>query len=278
MWDTVEKCSLYLGNFAVKSLREEAKLTPKPALVDLFNSGAHKDLNIEIMIKSAESLRDCFMDIAKVSYQNKPSKALQKSISEIGLKGEEKMFHETNGVNTHKGAIFSLGLLVSSAAINKPGTSSDKIVATASILAKYFPDRNPNDITNGYRVMENFGVLGARGEAEAGFPHVINYGLSTLEKARKNYIPEIFARIDALLVIMSNLEDTCLLHRGGMEALLLAQRGAKEIISLGGISTQNGRIAFDKLDLDLIKLNASPGGSADLLAATLFLDKLNSIN
>jgi len=107
---------------------------------------------------------------------------------------------------------------------------------------------------------------------------VINYGLSTLEKARKNYIPEIFARIDALLVIMSNLEDTCLLHRGGMEALLLAQRGAKEIISLGGISTQNGRIAFDKLDLDLIKLNASPGGSADLLAATLFLDKLNSIN
>lgn len=275
MWETSKTCSEYLGKLAVYALLEEAKLSPKPALVDYFNSGAHKDLNIDIMISSANALLECFSEIANVAYLNEPSKELQEIISRIGIKGEERMYQETKGVNTHKGAIFTLGLLVAAAAINKPGTSTEEIVQTASLIASHFPERNPETITNGYKVTEKFGVLGARGEAEAGFPHVLNYGLPTLEKSRKNHIPEIFARIDALLSIMSSLDDTCLLHRGGMEALLLTQKSAKEIIMLGGITTRSGRRAFDKLDSDLLELNASPGGSADLLAATLFLDKLN---
>ena len=272
MLNTAESCSIYLSNLAVEALIEEAKLSPKPALVDLFSCGAHKDLNIEIMIKSALSLKECFYEIALASYKQKPDKALQETISAIGIRGEEKMFQATEGVNAHKGAIFSLGLLVSGAAMTVPGKSPDQITKNASLLAEYFPERYNG--TNGFKVSEKYGVSGARGEALAGFPHVLNYGLPFLEKSRKNNIPEVLSRIDALIAIMSSLDDTCLLHRGGMEALELTKKSAENILWHGGFSTRNGRMAFNKLDEDLLALNASPGGSADLLAATLFLDGL----
>jgi triphosphoribosyl-dephospho-CoA synthase len=123
-------------------------------------------------------------------------------------------------------------------------------------------------------VRERYGVSGARGEAQRGFPHVITLGLPALRQARAQGVPEPYARLDALLAIMACLEDTCLLYRGGMTALDLARNGAHTIMTRGGTSTPSGHAALGRLDRALVACNASPGGSADLLAATLFLDRL----
>jgi len=157
-----------------------------------------------------------------------------------------------------------------------PHASFARISAVASEIARYSDRFAPTQESNGSRAEKQYGVSGARGEAQRGFPHVIHIALPTLKAARNRGISESFARLDALIAIMSSLDDTCLLHRGGMEALHVAKQGAKKILSLGGTSTPEGWKALHQLDADLMVRNASPGGSADLLAATLFLDSLHS--
>ncbi|MBV9129321.1 MAG: triphosphoribosyl-dephospho-CoA synthase, partial [Verrucomicrobia bacterium] len=128
--------------------------------------------------------------------------------------------------------------------------------------------------SNGLKVVRRFNVPGARGEALAGFPHVIHSALPTLYRSRSQGASEAHARLNALLAIMINLEDTCLLHRGGATSLRAAQSGAMAVLAAGGTQTLRGWGLLHRLDLDLAALNASPGGSADLLAASLFLDSL----
>src|SRR5260221_1394119 len=121
-------------------------------------------------------------------------------------------------------------------------------------------------------VIQRYQVSGARGEAQAGFPHVTTIGLPILQRSRRKRSSETQARLDALLAIMANLDDTCLLHRGGLAALNRAQSGAAAVLAARGTATVQGWELLQRLDRDLLALNASPGGSADLLAATLFLD------
>jgi triphosphoribosyl-dephospho-CoA synthase len=123
-------------------------------------------------------------------------------------------------------------------------------------------------------VRQRFNVGGARQEAQDGFPHVIGIGLPALRAARSTGIGENAARVDTLLAIMAALDDTCLLHRAGLAGLHAGQRGARAVLAAGGVTTAAGRAAFDALESGLLSLNASPGGAADLLAATLFIDKL----
>jgi triphosphoribosyl-dephospho-CoA synthase len=275
MWHTAAACSEYLAQRAVAALIEEAELTPKPGLVDKQNAGAHTDLHFELMIRSAHALRSTFADIARAAFQRTPSQILREEIAEIGRHGETIMLEATGGTNTHKGAIWAVGLLTAGAAMLPPGASPWDIARTAGELARY-PDRYaPAQRTNGARVQLRYGVTGAKGEAQQGFPHVTMIALPTLHQARKQGIPEHLARLDALVALIAHLDDTCLLHRGGMAALRIAKEMAKEIAALGGVSTAAGWKALHRLDRALLERNASPGGSADLLAATLFLDRLH---
>ena len=128
------------------------------------------------------------------------------------------------------------------------------------------------------RVRNKYGVPGARGEAEQGFPHVVNIGLPVLKKGREQGLCETHVRLDVLIALIASLDDTCILHRGGATALLDAKQKAKMILKHGGVSTENGWRCLSKLNESLLRNNASPGGSADLLAATLFLDKVEKFN
>jgi len=268
-----ESYSNKLSALAVRALIDEANLTPKPGLVDQSNNGSHSDLTIDLMIKSAKSLEKTFKQIASVSFGLQPHQLLREEIAVIGRMGESIMYQASNGVNTHKGAIWALGLLVSSASMNQ-SNNINRIVAQAGELA-CFPDRHyPYTKTNGTRVIERYGVQGAKGEAESGFPHIMEFSLPMLTESRKLGIDENAARLNTLLALMANLNDTCILHRGGMEALDVTKRLAAEILHAGGASTSDGRELLKELDSKLIQLNVSPGGSADLLAATLFLDSL----
>jgi len=265
-----------LARFAVDALLEEAHLTPKPALVDRRGSGAHRDLDLDRMTRSAHALEPTFEALARASRERAPSATLRAELAQIGRAGEAEMMRATDGSNAHRGAIWIVGLLVAGATIcgDVHAASAARIGDLGAQIA-CFPDRfaAPAD-SNGARVRERYGVGGARREAQDGFPHVIGVGLPALEAARRRGVGEDAARVDALLAIMTTHDDTGLLHRAGPPALVAAKTGARRVLEMGGSSAPHGREALAQLEQALLSLNASPGGAADLLAATLFIDKL----
>ena len=266
--------SAHIAALAVRSLKEEVNLTPKPGLVDGRGSGAHTDLTLELMHRSADSLFSCFQEMALAAYHHESLPALRERLGAIGREGEIVMFAVTEGVNTHKGAIWCLGLLTAGFVLCGERVTPRVIAQRAAGLA-LLPDRHaPALATNGSRVKARYGADGARGEAQRGFPSVIGSSLPMLWRRRREGAPEVNARLDALMALLCVVEDTCVLHRGGPDALATAQRGAAEVLALGGTATAPGRKALGRLDLALRAVNASPGGCGDLLAATLYVDAL----
>ena len=264
-----------IADSAVTALIDEASLTPKPALVDGRGSGAHCDLDLDTMLRSAHSLRPTFLALARAAIGEKPSQLLREQLARIGREGEVAMLRATGGSNAHRGAIWIVGLLCAAAAMS-PLSAPFVLCAQAAAIAR-FDDRfapAPKALSNGARVVQRFGVAGARGQATDGFPHVLEAGLPALHRSRANGATEDEARLDALLAIIATLDDTCVLHRGGRVALEAAQSGARDVLQAGGAAQPQGRAALTRLDHRLTELNASPGGAADLLAATLFLDTL----
>jgi triphosphoribosyl-dephospho-CoA synthase len=263
----------FLADVAVWSLIEEANLTPKPGLVDARGSGAHGDMNLEMLHRSARSLWGTFADIADEAWQASESVYLRETLSELGREGEADMLRATGGVNTHRGAIWTLGLLCAAAAmLAGKRNSAECMCARASRIAR-LPDSYRSRIkSHGEKTCQQFSVRGARGEAEGGFPNIVKFGLPVLKSSRSRGITEKFSRLNSLVAIMAELDDTCLLHRGGLTALRFAKAGAKGILQAGGASTLDGFHALRHLDRGLVQLNASPGGSADLLAGVIFLD------
>jgi triphosphoribosyl-dephospho-CoA synthase len=264
-----------LSILAVSALVEEAELTPKPALVDRRGNGAHHDLDLARLRRSAQSLQDGFADIASVAAVAKPS-LLREQIGRIGRAMEQRMLAATDGSNAHRGAIWALGLLVAAAAQRRSDTNAASTAAGAAALAR-LPDRfAPRSLSNGERVRLRFGIAGARGEAQAGFPHAIHIGLPMLRTTRDRRASEECARLDALMAIMASLDDTCLLYRGGPAALETAKVGAQAVLAAGGTAVSAGLDLLHRLHDELMARWASPGGSADLLSVTLFLDRLES--
>jgi len=313
-----DRCTL-LGALARQALIAEAELTPKPGLVDRRGSGAHTDLSLDLMRRSAFAIEPFIRLMAFQSMNEQPSPRLRATLAATGRAAEQAMLRATNGSNTHKGAIWTLGLLAAAAAGRDElpttpaaaGLRRDQgplirgrdaaaqfnfdpitIARTASQIASFdVPDesapnapaeprqtpnakrRTPNaPLSHGQIIAQKFGVPGARGEAIAGFPHIIEVGLPMLRARRSAHAPESIARLDALLAIMARLTDTCLLYRGGRTALEAAQQGAAAVITASGAGTPLGRERLLALDHRLLELGVSPGGSADLLAGTLFLD------
>ena len=263
-----------LADLAVRALTAEALLTPKPALVDQRGPGAHRDLDLSRLLRSAHALHGSFRTMAARAQARPPGLALREELGAAGRRAEACMLEATGGSNAHRGAIWVLGLLIAALAGARTGESLTRIGAIAARLAR-FPDRHaPRLPSNGSRACRRYGVRGARGEAERGFPHVLLIGLPTLCERRRRGGDERSARLDALMAIMASLEDTCLLHRGGWSAVAAAQRGAGRVLARGGAATAAGRRALLALDAELMRQHASPGGCADLLAACLFLDDL----
>ncbi|WP_406694288.1 triphosphoribosyl-dephospho-CoA synthase [Singulisphaera sp. Ch08] len=271
--------ALELSHLAVAVLLEEAELTPKPALVDRRGNGAHHDLDLAKLCRSAHALQDGFAAIARVAADEKPSLRLREQIGRIGREMEQRMLAATDGSNAHRGAIWALGLLVAAAAQRRSDRRPASLGEAAAVLAR-LPDTGlatdrPADrpLSPGERAHLRYGVAGARGEAQAAFPHAIRVALPVLRAARARGASEDCARLDALMAIMASLDDTCLLHRGGRAALEAAKAGARAVLRAGGAGECAGRQHLDRLHADLMARWASPGGSADLLAVTLFLDR-----
>jgi triphosphoribosyl-dephospho-CoA synthase len=309
--------STLIGSLARQALIAEAELTPKPGLVDRHGSGAHADLSLALMRRSAFAIEPFIRLMALQSMNENPSPRLRATLAATGRAAERAMLEVTNGSNTHKGAIWTLGLLAAAAtgrdelpttpslrrddrllirgrdAVSRLNSHPFSIARTAGLIASFedpyesapnapasagpTPNakrRTPNTLSHGQIVAQKFGVPGARGEAINGFPNIIEVGLPILRIRRSAGAPEPIARLDALLAIMARLTDTCLLYRGGNMALQAAQQGAAAVMAAGGAGTSRGWGELFALDQRLLELGVSPGGSADLLAGTLFLDAI----
>src|ERR1700677_2671845 len=240
--------SRLLGALAFQALIAEVELTPKPGLVDRRGSGAHHDLSLDLMKLSATVLEPYFVAMSSASVGRGGDSRLRQELAAIGRDAEAMMCKATRGSNTHKGAIWNLGLLVSATSCSE-GQTAGEIAALAGALAR-LPDRGQPAL----------------------IPHVIDGGLSTLRKQREAKCSERICQLDALMCLMAEVNDSCVLYRGGREALSLVKSGARAVLRVGGYGNAHGRKLMRELDRQLIARHISPGGSADLLAATIFLD------
>lgn len=264
-----------MADLALHALLAEVQLTPKPGLVDRRGSGAHQDLTLELMQASAHSLWATFYQMSMAAQQHPQiDQDLRERVGLIGRLGEEQMLICTKGVNTHRGAIWALGLLVVAASL-APFKQVKELTQRAAQLAQIEDRFIPQQQTNGAKVRQKYAVNGAREQAQQGFP-CVHAGLQQLYKSRAQGASEQAARIDSLLMIASQLADTCVLHRSGLEGLIWMQQQAATILALGGYASAAGQQKFQQLERGLLARNASPGGAADLLAACLWLDALTA--
>ena len=258
-----------IADLAVTALHDEVDLTPKPGLVDLRGPGAHTDMSRGMLHASADALHTAFAECAYAAQELSIGPALRARIGVIGRTGERAMMDATGGVNTHRGALWALGLL--SAAVGAGATTVEDAAAYAAQLAR-IPDPAPGAVapSHGAAARRRFRVAGAPGEAQAGFPHVVRYSMPTLRCHPDTDADE--ACLDALLSLIAHLGDTCLLHRGGAQGLAAVQSAARAVLDAGGVRTSSGRQRLSELDRLCAAQRLSPGGAGDLLAATLLLD------
>jgi len=289
---TEEEIAQQLAQFAVEALLEEVRLSPKPGLVDKLNNGTHHDLTLSMMEKSAEALQECFYDMSLASYNRQPSQYLRERLAAIGRYGEQQMLDVTGQVNTHKGAIWALGLLTGAATVvysaqkenylaadhdllNRVEAevfSAGQILKTAGVIASFRDRFVQPQKTHGSEVLKVYPVRSAREEAILGFPSL----LETAIPAWKAYSQdkEEIRRLNVLLSLMAVVDDTCILHRSDMIVLRKVQEQCKNILKNGGLGNAANWRAYTLLDQYITGKWVSPGGSADLLAATIFIKKI----
>lgn len=262
-----------LGAAARDALLEEAQLTPKPGLIDLANNGAHTDMDMDSFRRSAAALTPYFKQAVHIGLTYPGSGPAMDKLRPAGIAAEAAMLEATGGANTHKGLIYALGLLLCAMGQTLSGGGENyfnhvRQLANTGLPAELHRAKAAPS-SHGERIYASRGVLGARGEAAAGFPHAVQ-ALEALRRHR-GAATETQARLLALLTSMAQLTDTNLLHRGGEAGLHLVQREARRILNLPLERLEGAMQALDRL---CIARNLSPGGSADMLALALFLDRV----
>ena len=264
-----------IGAVALASLWAELALYPKPGLVSLRDAGAHADMDASTFMRSLFALSQYFSRIALAGARGAPFARLKL----LGIEAEGKMLAVTGGVNTHRGAIFTLGLMCAAAARARareevPSDSTLRRILVAewgSALAAYSP---PTSGSHGELVALRYGVSGARGEAQRAFPAVFEVALPSLRAALARGREPRLARLSALFALLAHVDDTNVLHRGGAEGLAFVRRRAQEFRSLGDVDASNAVARAEAIHREFVARHLSPGGSADLLAATIFVHRL----
>ncbi|MGW0756090.1 triphosphoribosyl-dephospho-CoA synthase [Streptomyces sp. NPDC002814] len=260
-----------LAQAAVTALTGQLALAPKPGLPDPRDLGARATRQDHRALRwSAKALAPGIAAMAAAARRTgEPTPGLRAELGTIGRGTEHSVGLAGGG---HRGALWALGLLVAAAALD-PRAGARDVAATAKRLAAHPDKRAPRRPSRGSSVSAKYGAAGARGEARAGFPHV-RRALDALTTARSAGATEDEAQLDALLTVMSTLQDTELLYTAGPLGLRHVQAGAGGVLEAGGTATAAGREALTALDADLHARAWSPRGSAGLLAGTLFLDSL----
>lgn len=269
-----------IGELAGRALLYEACTTPKPGLVDRNNSGSHRDMDLFTFLSSAAALQSYFGTCGEIGGDT-AELAATKTFAALRWPGKEaelRMLNATGGVNTHKGAIFTLGVLCGALG-RLPVTQWKNPEAVLRECAEMTQGLTERELkmsggrnTAGEKLYSQYGVSGIRGQIEAGLPDVLQVGLPALECGISEGKCLEEAGCLALLALMTTVEDTNLLHRGGLEGQQWAKQQASACLRSGDCSGA----AIEIVDRAFIERNLSPGGSADLLAVCYFLHFLKS--
>lgn len=262
------------GHLASLCLKLEVETYPKPGLVSHVDNGAHSDMDAGLLCRSADTLAPFFSDLAAAGADG----AGMNRLRAIGVAAERAMLAATCGVNTHRGAIFGLGLLCAAAGYRNA-------VGIRKSLGRLVSGRWGEDIlsgpvslrSHGAAVSRRYGAGGARAEAAHGFSSVYDIALLALHAARQ-LAPhdEQAVRIQTCMRLIAHVNDTNLLHRGGLDGLRFAQHSASTFLAAGGVGHPAWRERAVDIHHAFVARNLSPGGSADLLAMALFVDRIES--
>ena len=253
-----------LAKLATMALQSELDTSPKPGLVDTIDAGAHQDMDYNLMCRSIRALHPHFVALAQLGYQEKLPTS--EEIRRLGLEAEREMLLATDNVNTHKGALFAMGLVLIAAAHNYyiHGVIQEQpLRADICRLAADFPAPQG---THGDAVRRQYNVGGALAQAVAGYTDLFADWLPYLRKLKG----DTFAAHKTLLYIMTTLDDTNILHRKGAQVAFEVKEEARALLS------NFSEAALIKLNQRYIKENISPGGSADILSLTFLLNAILS--
>jgi len=265
-----------LDRVCCAALKHEADAWPKPGLVTPVDSGSHRDMNYASFVDSIAALRGYFADIAEAGARAADYPALQG----IAIAAETRMLAATRGANTHRGAIFNLGLIAAAAAWRNARSENSAMNCGELVARLWGPailaSRSAAPVSHGQQVWQRFAVGGARDQAAAGFPAVYRIGLPVLRRLMATGVDEERALIGTLMALMAELPDTNLLWRGGEAGLRDVQRAARHFNQDGGVEHADWRARLQAMHAWMVARNLSPGGSADLVAATWLVFTLDA--
>lgn len=286
-----------ISEAAVRALIREAETTPKPGLVDRRNNGSHPDMSLEMLLRSARSLKPYFRECARAGMKLEEADVFP-TFRALGMEAEKTMLNATGGVNAHKGDIFSLGLLAASAAacLRSFEADAEKICARAGRMAAPHMEahfrslRAETAYSFGDRLFLATGLRGARGEAADGFPSVLRIALPALDAEEMENPEEVvgssvtadgnsvmpdageLSGVYALLRLAVEMDDTTLIRRGGRSRAEAAKKEIRAFLDSGLT-----REKVETLDDQFIRENLTLGGCADLLACAYFLRAVREI-
>lgn len=268
-----------IGRLALRSLYREVALLQKPGLVGPLGCGSHDDMNFQTFVRSLQALRDYFPRIAACGAGQPDFTPLR----DLGIAAERRMLAATGGINTHRGAIFNLGLLCAAAG----WLATDGEVPTAKAACALVSERWGRAIlaggsdggqpSHGCIVARRYGSGGARHEAANGFRAAIEIGLPVYRQILRLTADAEAAALQSLFALIADVEDTNLLWRGGPAGLAWARQAAAGFLRAGGVTGDGWRQAAAAIDREFVARRLSPGGSADLLGVTLFLADLERL-
>ena len=258
-----------IGRLAVRSLYAELSLYPKPGLVSLLDNGSHADMTATTFMRSMFALRHYFVRITLAGMHGLPFSRL----AALGVEAEQRMLRATGGINTHRGAVFCVGLLCAAiGACRARGTPLTASAIRATLLLRWADalaahTRPAGGDSHGLRAAQRYAASGAREEAALGLPSVFEVALPTLRGALGAGLGARRARVDALFALMAHISDTNLYHRGGPVGASTVRRHAQAFIDAGGAVAEGWEARALACHRVFVAQRLSPGGAADLLAA-----------
>ncbi|KZL90923.1 triphosphoribosyl-dephospho-CoA synthase CitG [Clostridium magnum] len=281
----------YVASMAQKAILYEVSATPKPGLVDRYNSGSHRDMDFFTFMASSSALYsglyECVLE--GIYFDDSDSTNLMDRLRIPGIKCEKSMFKATNGINTHKGIVFSLGVLCGAVGnlYRKHGKEKFFIEEVCNEVKSITKDLtvkdfngidNKSNLTHGERLFKEYGYKGIRGEVESGFETVQKQAVPIIrEWSKKRQLSINDLLLQVLMSIMTESEDTNVVIRGGIESLIYAKSISKDFLKFGGMYQADARKKLEIMNTRFVERNISPGGSADLLAVSIFLGLIEGI-
>lgn len=253
-----------IAHLATQALQAELDTTPKPGLVDKDNNGAHRDMDYALMQRSIDTLHPYFVKLALLGFADTlPSHT---SIRDIGIEAEKAMLSATNGVNTHKGALFSMGLAVVAAAHEK---DTDSLQTTIKALAASFPDTNGTHGSKAKLLSKGTtAIKGALDNAREGYEMLFAEWLPFYIERRKEH--DTYTLHKTLLRIMCDLDDTNVIYRTDLATAEEVKQEARALLD------SFSKAALKDMDRHYTTRNISPGGAADMLSLTIFIGSIQT--